>query len=330
MISLPKLPESWDELTPEQMVYTNKCRYEHGTSEENYLLHMFMYFTHTAIVKGEILNDEKEKDKYKYLFQQVDEKGTPCSPKFPMEQWQIHYFITEYLQWLLKPCTRLNDLFPVIQLEGKEFGSPGYAMANMTYQQQKTAQQYHAAYCQISNTLFSQLQKIKEENISVVPNEIKELLSQRQEYKCKFLATVYSPEAMITQKQIDGETIQYTTPEKKYIYNPAQSENNWKLFRTWDEYKGDAVIQLFNGVMIHYKKIFPLLFTETPDNGPTDYIEVEQSTINALQSELQFSNYQTIYDSNAPFIFGKLNDLILSAKKLKEQELRSRAHKRLK
>lgn len=323
-MTLPPPPSSYDALTPEQMTHLNRLRHEHGHSESEFMLHAFMCLTRIAIVKGEYI--EEEDGTTSYLFQQVDDSGNPYGEKFPLSPAELHFFIEKFLPWINKECDRLADLYPTLELDGKRFGSPGYAMANMTYQQHRKAQDYIALFYRQTKKMEGIIKKgDKAEEKDV--DEFKRLLKAREESRCRFLATIYSPEVSVSGRTIDGEVVNYDEPERKFIFGTAQIEANYKLFEKIDIYQTESIIQLFSGVMLHYKKIFPLLFKEG-DGGSADFINVEQSTMNALQSELQFSNYQTIYDSNAPFILGKLNAIIQKAKALEEQALRMKIKSR--
>jgi hypothetical protein len=79
--------------------------------------------------------------------------------------------------------------------------------------------------------------------------------------------------------------------------------------------------------MKYYRKSYPLLFKEG-GGGESDMIQAEQGTLNALQDKLRFSNYQTIYDSNAPFILGKLHAIIKEAKDIENANLKAKARRK--
>lgn len=312
---LPALPNNWDALTAEQMVQINRIRYEHGETKEMFLFHVFCFLTGLKLVES-----EKDEDGNRcYLFSHKNTKD-----RIQLAAWEVQFFISEDLKWLTEDSTRLMDVFPTLILRGKTFGSPGYAMAGMTYQQYKKAQDCMVYYNRLTNQLVSMIRKAQEGKVK--PEQVEELIKERTRTKGKFLAAVYTPETEIKQRIVDGQTVHCDPPEKSYVFSTRQIEMYGPWFEELPEEKSDAVIQLFAGTMMNYRKMFPLLFPEKEeDNGKNlNFIQVESSTMNALQDKLKFNNYQTIYDSNAPFILEKLHAIIKEGKALDEQ------HKRMK
>lgn len=315
IINLPALPKSWDQLTGEQMSELNRLHRRCSSSEYEYLFHAFCYFLGIKLTQR---TEENEDHTLTYFFRRVNAKQKLYGEYIPLTSWQVQDFIHSTLKFLTEDCNRLVDVFPKITLKKKRFSSPGYAMAGMTYQQHQFTQRYMTEYYRISNTLY---QKSKD---PIKIKEIKELLQQREQCRCRLMATIFTPETKVTDKLVDSKQVHYDPPQTDYIFSTEQIEREAWRFRYFSEFKSEAVIQHFSGVMLHYKKIFPLLFKEG-DNGNTDFIDMEQSTMNTLQSELHFNNYQAIYDSNAPFILGKLHAIIQKAKSIEEANARLKA-----
>lgn len=315
-INLPPLPVGWDALTSEQMVQLNYIRHEHGQTRETYLFHAFCYLTGL-----EVVSSTKDSDgQTLYIFRLRDNRQ-----KVMLYAWEVQFFISEKLKWLTEECNRLMDVFPTLILRGKTFGSPGYAMAGMTYQQYKKAQDYMVYYHRLTNQLITML-----DNKNVKPEEAQRLIAERKKAKGCFLASVYTPETLITSRMVDGQTVACNPPEKAFVFSTGQISVYGSWFEELPDEKGDAVIQLFTGTMLNYRKMFPLLFPDKEDNKgkPMNFIEIESSTMNALQSKLNFNNYQTIYDSNAPFILEKLHAIIKEGKSLDEQHHKMKAKRK--
>lgn len=309
-ITLPDLPKNWDALSSEQMVQLNTIRHKEGKSRENFLFHAFCY-----LLDLEVKEPTKDKDgQIAYLFTR---KG--YEDRFPMQPWEIQFFINEKLAWLTEDCTRLMDVFPTLILRGKTFVSPGYAMCGMTYQQHKKAQDFMVYYHQQTRRIISLMEKAK--NGTDVTAEAKDLLESRKTTLCKFLATVYTPQSLVTQRVVDGQTILCEPPEKAAVFSPKQIDTYSEWFKELPEPQTDAIIQLFTGTMLNYQKMFPLLFPKEKENKnqSMNFIQIESSTMNALQDKLKFNNYQTIYDSNAPFILEKLHTILKEGKAIEEQ-----------
>ena len=307
-IDLPPLPVGWDSLTSEQMVQLNFIRHEHGQSRENYLFHAFCYLTGIEIVSS----TKNEEGQTLYVFRLREN----VKQKLTMEAWEIQFFISEKLKWLTEDCTRLVDVFPTLILRGKTFGSPGFAMAGMTYMQYKKAQDYMVHYHQITNRLIAML-----DAKDVNSESVQKLIDERKKAKGCFLAAVYTPETLVSSRMVDGQNVVCNPPEKAYIFSTGHIAMYGSWFEELPDEKGDCIIQLFSGTMLNYRKMFPLLFPDKDNNKgkAMNFIEIESSTMNALQEKLKFNNYQTIYDSNAPFILEKLHAIIKEGKTLDEQ-----------
>lgn len=315
-IDLKPLPVGWDALSAEQMVQLNYIRHEHGTTRESFLFHAFCYLTGIEIVSSTKDDDGQTL----YIFRLRDTRQKVC-----MAAWEVQFFISEKLKWLTGECTRLQDVFPTLILRGKTFGSPGHAMAGMTYQQYKKTQDYIVNYHRITNRLIGMLDKK-----TVNPDEVQKLIVERKRIKGCFLAAVYTPETLVTNRMVDGQNVVCNPPEKAFVFSPSQISMYGSWFEELPDEKGDAVMQLFSGTMLNYRKMFPLLFPEKEEHKgkPMNFIEIESSTMNALQSKLMFNNYQTIYDSNAPFILEKLHAIIKEGKALDEQHRKIKAKRK--
>lgn len=315
-INLPPLPVGWDALTPEQMVQLNHIRHEHGQTRETYLFHAFCYLTGLEVVSSAKDDDGQTL----YIFRLRDNHQ-----KVMLYAWEVQFFISEKLKWLTEECNRLMDVFPTLILRGNTFGSPGYAMAGMTYQQYKKAQDYMVHYHRLTNQLIAML-----DNKNVKAEDAQRMISERKKAKGCFLAAVYTPETLITSRMVDGQNVACNPPEKAFVFSPGQISMYGPWFEELPDEKGDAVIQLFTGTMLNYRKMFPLLFPDKEDDKgkPMNFIEIESSTMNALQSKLNFNNYQTIYDSNAPFILEKLHAIIKEGKSLDEQHRKMKAKRK--
>ncbi len=309
-LSLPDLPHNWDALTPGQMVGLNRIRLEHGHSKEAYLFHVFCFLMDMELESSSTADDGETR----YIFRK---KG--INEDIPLTAWEVQFFISGKLKWVTEECTRLVDVFPTLILRGKTFRSPGYAMTGMTYQQYKKAQDHIVYYNRLTKQLLDMIPKVQSGKLK--PEEVQRKMEERKQTVGRFLATVYTPETLVTQRVVDGQTVVCDPPEKASVFSPKQIELYGPWFEDIPGAEAEAVMQLFAGVMRNYRKMFPLLFSDKED-GKTqsmNFIQIESSTMNALQSKLNFNNYQTIYDSNAPFILDKLHSIIKEGKALEEQ-----------
>lgn len=315
-VNLPDLPKNWDALTPEQMEGLNRIRHEHGQSKESYLFHSFCFLMGAEVVGSD--TEENGDTFYHFRIDGVEEEVS-------MMAWEIQFFISEKLKWLTEECTRLMDVFPTLVLRGKTFVSPDYAMAGMTYQQYKKAQDYIVYYNRLTQRLVSMLKQM--ETGKVKPEEIQKRIEERKQILGKFLASVYTPETLVTQRIVDGQTVVCDPPEKTSVFSVRQIDMYGPWFEELPEEKAEAVMQLFSGTMLNYRKMFPLLFPEKSEiqGKSMNFIQIEASTMNALQSKLNFNNYQAIYDSNAPFILERLHSIIKEGKALDEQHRKMKA-----
>lgn len=317
-VNLPDLPKNWDALTADQMVGLNRIRREHGTSKETYLFHCFCF-----LMGMEVRSSEKDEDgETFYVFHKEGMEESVL-----MTAWEVQFFIAEKLKWLTEECTRLMDVFPTLILRGKTFVSPNYAMAGMTYQQYKKAQDYIVYYNRLTNQVLSMISKVESGDLK--PEEVQRKLDERKQIQGKFLASVYTPETLVSQRVVDGQTVICDPPEKTSVFSPRQIEQYGNWFEELSDPEAEAVMQLFSGVMLNYRKMFPLLFKDGGGKAQAmNFIQIESSTMNALQSKLNFNNYQTIYDSNAPFILDRLHSIIKEGKALEEQQRKMKAKRK--
>lgn len=306
-INLPSLPSSWESLTGRQMIEINRLR-RLSKSEQEFYFRVFCYLSGIVQIHGVVYS---RKGSPLFCFRQVGPKGKPCGESFHMEAWQVHEAVGQYLSWLSTPCNRVSQVLPLLTMpDGRSFSDAGYAMTKMTYQQHQYAQRY-----------FSEIQRteiqLTHEYFSDSPD--KERMSQLIDYLRRsrrlFMATVYTPPCHVSSKTVDGKMVVYDIPQTDYVFGTGQIHREEQAFSSVAEEIIDATLQHFHGVMLHYQRIYPKLFKEGAA-GNTDPIRVEESTLNILQSELKFSNYQTIYDSNAPFILGKLHAIILKGEEI--------------
>ena len=304
-VNLPALPASWEAVTADQLIEINRLR-RISKSEQEYRFRVFCFLEQIVLEKKvRYAADGNEL----FFFTQVDAGGNRMGDMFPMQAWTIHEAVTEYLPWLFSPCNRLSDIVPYITIGERKYASTGHAMARMTYQQHQYASLY-----------FNEIQRLEASVVNCVINggsdeQLKVFTDKITHMRHLFMATVFTPECRVGSKTVDGKVVVYEMPQTDYVFSSEQVEKEYPNFAKVKDELIDAVMQLFNGVMMHYQKIYPLLFKEG-STGSTDMIKVEESTLNALQSELKFANYQTIYDSNAPFILGKLNAIMLKAEEI--------------
>lgn len=315
-ISLPDLPASWEQLTPEQMTGLNAIRHRPLRLQEEYLFQAFCFLLGIELVEG---GGRMEEQDFCYEFRRTGEKRT-----FFLQSWEVQFFVDNKLKWLLKDCDRLSEVYPKIELGGMTFSGPGYAMANMTYQQYQFSQRYLEAHYTYTRSL---LQTVMQQDVPAKDREkIEQWAHEREQMRRMFLSSVFTPACQITTRLVDGVQVKYDPPIEGYVFTADQIERYAPLFADFPEEKSDAVMQHFNGVQLYYKRIFPLLYGEG-DGGKHDFIEIEQSTMNMLQDKLHLS-YQQIYDSNAPFILGKLNDIIKEGKEIERINARMKSRKK--
>lgn len=305
-LDIPRLPAAWDELSGEQLIELNRLRRASDSGKE-FKVKALCYLG--GLQLGRTFSTEGS-GRLTFGFRKVDAQGKAGKEEFLLEPWVVHELFEQYLSWLLQPSSRLAEVTDKITVKGRTYAGCGYAMARMTYQQHQFAARYFNEMQRSENAL---LQAVLDKNTS--HERMEKLTDQWKMQRRLFMATVFTPVCRVSSKTVDGKVIVYPEPKEDYVFSSEQIAENADAFAGIPEEMTDAVIQQFNGVMMHYRKIYPKLFKEG-DTGQADFIKVEESTLNTLQSELKFANYQTIYDSNAPFILGKLHTIILKAEEI--------------
>ena len=146
---------------------------------------------------------------------------------------------------------------------------------------------------------------------------IKYLYRESEKYRAMFLATLITPPVRQTEHVDENGT--YRVSRTAYVYHSSYGEKNWKLFRgkRWD-YVFEVMVQFVQSCLEAYREKFPDLFTTHKGDEGNDFIVLEANKMNAIKKYGEFKSYQDVYNSNAFFIFGVLNNMCQEAKQIDE------------
>lgn len=309
-------PHEWDELTGVQMeeIYRLKDRarslvrkgMEPVKAENQFKLLVFLYLAGLKVRKRAIPKDDGtfiyilRRKGWKHLFEQI-----------PMESWQMTQWIKDLLGFLDEPGGRLEAPYEFFHIRGRKWKAPDSQLTSVSFEQYNHAQQYLTAYWDTR----SSAEEMKDQGGS--RKSIKYLYRESEKYRAMFLATLITPPVRQTEHVDENGT--YRVNRTAYVYHSSYGEKNWKLFRgkRWD-YVFEVMVQFVQSCLEAYREKFPDLFTTHKGDEGNDFIVLEANKMNAIKKYGEFKSYQDVYNSNAFFIFGVLNNMCQEAKQIDE------------
>ena len=315
-------PGSWEELSARQIETVHRLREEarsHALQSDDpekvlnqYKLKVFLFLAGLKVRRRAIPKDDGT---FIYILRR---KGwTHFFEEIPMESWQIAQWIKDLLPFLDEPGGLLTCPYTIFKVHGISFKAPDPQLTSVTFEQYNHAQQYLMAYWDTCRLI----EEMKNEGSSA--KAVKHQYREMEMYKAQFLATLFTP-AMHQTMQTD-ENGTYRVNRIAYPYHASQGEIHWKHFRgkRW-KWTFEVMVQYLQSCLEEYKEKFPDLFTTHKGADDKDFIVLEADKMNAIKKYGNFGSYQSIYDSNAFFIFGQLANMCQEAKAIEEMNRKIR------
>lgn len=318
-------PHSWDELTGKQMevIYQMKQQTaERVTGSKDpeklvneFKLRVFLYLANLKVRKRAYKKDDGtfiyvvRRKGWRHLFEEI-----------PMESWQVAQWITDLLSFLEEPTGRLEAPYDYFRIGLKQWKAPDTQLTSLTFEQYNHAQQYLMAYWDTRQAAEEMLKD------GGTRKGVKHLFKESEQYKAMFLATLILPPVRQTEHVDENGT--YKVNRVAYIYHSSYGEKNWKKFtgKRWS-YVFEVMVQFMQSCLEEYRNKFPDLFTTHKGGEDKDFIVIEADKMNAIKKHGGFPNYQDIYNSNAFFIFGELNNMCQEAKQIEEMNRKIKSRK---
>lgn len=318
-------PHSWDELTGPQLEYIHRLLHRAAeqarrTGDADKAVHEYKLrvFLHLAGLKVRKRAYKKDDGTYIYI---VRRKGwRHLFEEIPMESWQVAQWIKDLLGFLDEPSQRLEAPYDYFRIGLKRWKAPDSQLTSLTFEQYNHAQQYLMAYWDTHNAA----EELKKDGGT--RGGVKHLYKEAEMYRAMFLATLIIPPVRQTEHTDENGT--YRVDRTAYVYHSSYGERNWKRFRgrRW-QWVFEVMQQFLQSCLSEYRNKFPDLFTTHKGGEDKDFIVLEADKMNAIKKHGGFPNYQDIYNSNAFFIFGELNNMCQEAKQIEEMNRKMKSRR---
>lgn len=320
-----EFPDSWEQLTAEQIEAVHRLKheaYKQALRSEDpektvnqFKLRVFLLLAGLKVRKRAI---PKEDGTFIYLLRRKGWKH--IFEEIPMESWQIAQWIKALLPFLDEPNGLLSCPYTTFKVHGTTYKAPDPQLTSVTFEQYNHAQQFLIAYWDT----FRLIEEMKNNGSSV--KAIKHQYKELEQYKAQFLATLFTPAVHQTLQTDENGT--YKVNRIAYPYHSSQSETHWKHFsgKRW-RWTFEVMVQYLQSCLEEYRSKFPDLFTSHSGADGKDFIVLEADKMNAIKKYGNFGSYQSIYDSNAFFIFGQLSNMCQEAKAIEEMNRKIKSKK---
>ena len=309
-------PHSWNELTGKQMEVIHGLRHKAirravqlGDEEKAVNESKLKVFLFLAGLKVRKRAYKKEDGTFVYIVRRNGIKH--LFEEIPMESWQVAQWIKDLLGFLDEPNELLEAPYEYFRIGLKKWKAPETQLTSLTFEQYNHAQQYLVAYWDTRQTAEEMLKD------GGTRKSVKHLFKEANQYRAMFLATLIIPP--VRQTQHVDENGSYEVNRTAYVYHSSYGEKNWKKFtgKRW-ELVFEVMVQFVQSCLAAYRDKFPELFTTHKGDDGSDFIVLEANKMNAIKKYGEFKSYQDIYNSNAFFIFGVLNNMCSEAKAIEE------------
>ena len=318
-------PHSWEELSAGQIEAIHRMKkqtmeraFRSDDPEKvvsQFKLRVFLLLAGLKVRKRAIPKDDGtyiyilRRKGWKHLFERI-----------PLESWQIAQWIKDLLPFLDEPGGLLSCPYTTFKIHGTTFKAPDPQLTSVSFEQYNHAQQYLIAYWDT----YRLIEEMKNDGSSV--KAIKRQYHEMEMYKAQFLATLFTPAVHQTVQTDENGT--YKVNRIAYPYHASQGETHWKKFygKKW-EWVFEVMVQFVQSCLEEYRNKFPDLFTTHSADGDKDFIVLEADKMNAIKKYGNFTSYQSIYDSNAFFIFGQLANMCQEAKAIEEMNRKMKARR---
>lgn len=311
-INLQTPPSSWDELNDEQLRFIFQLQ-QKGVGIIEYKLKIFLHLMGLKILNRA---EKKEDGSFTYHFRR---KGIlPCIRRevLNMEAWEVDYWIKTYLSFLDEPGHLMSLPFDYWKRWRKRFKAPGTLMLDVTYEQYSNAQNYLTAYTQQLQLAESML------NNGSHPKAVKRIQQQALDSRAGFLSHLFiAPQWQLTDSDTRSTRLNV---HRAYRYSNQLAERHKCYFKAAPDYLFWVAVRFFQGCLEHFKKELPDLFKEGDKVDDRTVWMMEVDTINAVQKYQGYNKQQEVYDSEAVFVFGILNNMIQEAKEVEKMNSKIR------
>ena len=325
-IKLPALPNNWNRLSTKELEEVQKLyvlreneqmKVGSKSAEIKFKARCCWLFLNlrvrkkTTNVNGETVFLFRRRG-FRHLFETI-----------PLTAWQVTMQISEHLEFMNDQFGRFVSPYDLVYLFGKRFKAPSDLMTNITYKQYSDAQNLLVKFWEADGVVRFLIGKKRSSK------SIREAMKRSRKIQCKFLATLFNVASR--QSEVRTEFSVRKVDRKVWAFDSRQI-NNWRYFWFASKRMFPVMLQFFQSVQTYYSRIYPELFTNKGGDGPdrktVNYLAMEVNTMNSIMKYSGFKSYQDIYDSNAVFILGVLNNMNKEARAIEEMNAKTAARQK--
>lgn len=315
-ITLPALPESWNQLSGRQLeeVHALIIKYRRNFPGGEGMpagvkLECFLLFLGLKVLREKRINAKNETV---FLFRR---KGLRyLTERIPICAWQINQWIDEKLKFLDNVHGRFASPYPYIRVGMgiRKLKGPSDLMADCTFHQYLTLQNLLSIYWEQTEEAQKRIEK------GCTHKELKQIKLRLKHIRCVFLATLFNEPVKETGEIREGRYVR-SVSRTVWPYSEQQGERNAKYFRRKEEQMFPVMVQFYQSVQAYYAQIFPNLYTDSGESRKDrNHIQVEVELVNNIMKYQGFSDYDAVYDSEAIRILGIMDAMSSEAKEIKK------------
>lgn len=316
MMSLPKLPQSWSELSWQQLTECWQVKQRYGGNADVARVAAMLVLlgcevclgaTDISAHTGETLYRLKDKDG---IFWTVTAREASQMAKATLPWFDYPYgdpgepAVKDDKGKEVKPprdphrgyVSGMRDalILPkdTIKVGRKVFSLPQVACNNLTWQQYRSLQ-------------------------AVAPQLFSEGLDDQQAagLQAQFLAHCLVPRSLAL-LDTTGGSVRFRL-HYEFSYNATQAEG---LVGFWRKHSEGTLFhicfQCYQTALTYYAATYPLLFSGGEKDSVRDALQGEVGTINTIMKYAGYAEQQQVYDSNLPFVLDILNTMTKEAKEI--------------
>lgn len=219
---------------------------------------------------------------------------------FVLYVWQIHYWITQNLQWLDALPSIPKFPYPVWKSRFHEFRGPKTFLADWKWAQYRIAQDYLQYYFKTVERVQKQMPQAK------TTDEQRKLMKQLNTAKSLFLATIYCGRV----KSVNEDT---HIKEWDWTYLPNQSTTNSRYFQSFPDIQFQVVLLWWTSTMHRLHTLYPKCFKvdkkKKKKQRPQDPLELYAQMTATLEKYIG-TNEQELDKRTCEVVLRHLNNMI--------------------
>ncbi len=323
--SLPPLPQSWSELTWQQLCQCWEVKIRYPGDHDAARAAAFLALCGCSVCRNGVATLNLLTGEALFLLRSADGQRWTTTPR------ELSYLAQKALAWFDFPYgdpgeeEERDEKGNVIK--GRREAIPGYV--NHDTQNWRDAMAPPVETVKVGHRHFA-LPQVGGHNLTwqqyrslqgIASQLFQEGITEAQilTLQAQFLAHSLVPRSLAL-FDTNGGSIRLH-PHWEYIYSPTRADGMaewWEKRMKHEETLYHICFQTYHTAVRFYEAVYPLLFQDSGKHDPLHTaLTGEGDTITAIMEEGHFTSPQEVYDANLPFILSVLNRM---AKKAKEIE----------